>query len=91
MTTLSEVSLAAEEVAEFYIDANKSSFVTEKSVALEYVLLANDDFRDQVIVITEESFEQLTEAEVEQAATESERRARHILIADGEGGPEKNK
>ena len=39
--SISEVSLEADDVSEFY-DANKSSFVTEKSVALEYVLLTND-------------------------------------------------
>ena len=54
---LSEVSLAADDVSEFY-DANKSSFVTEKSVALEYVLMTNDDFRDQVSV-TERTSERL--------------------------------
>ena len=78
---LSEVSLAADDVSEFY-DANKSSFVTEKSVALEYVLLTNDDFRDQVSV-TEEDVRAAYDTEVEQSATESERRARHILITNG--------
>ncbi len=78
---LSEVSLAADDVSEFY-DANKSSFVTEESVALEYVLLTNDDFRDQVSV-TEEDVRAAYDTEVEQSATESERRARHILIANG--------
>ncbi len=78
---LSEVSLEADDVSEFY-DANKSSFVTEKSVALEYVLLTNDDFRDQVSV-TEEDVRAAYDTEVEQSATESERRARHILIANG--------
>ena len=78
---LSEVSLAADDVSEFY-DANKSSFVTEESVALEYVLLTNDDFRDQVSV-TEEDVRAAYDTEVEQSATESERRARHILITNG--------
>ena len=78
---LSEVSLAADDVSEFY-DANKSSFVTEESVALEYVLLTNDDFRDQVSV-TEEDVRAAYDTEVEQSATESERRARHILIGNG--------
>ncbi|MBE58135.1 MAG: hypothetical protein CMD66_01760, partial [Gammaproteobacteria bacterium] len=78
---LSEVSLAAEDVSEFY-DANKSSFVTEEFVALEYVLLTNDDFRDQVSV-SEEDVRAAYEREVEQSATESERRARHILIGNG--------
>ena len=76
---LSEVSLAADDVSEFY-DANKSSFVSEESVALEYVLLTNDDFRDQVSV-TEEDVRAAYDTEVEQSATESERRARHILIS----------
>jgi len=84
---LSEVSLAAEEVAEFY-NTNKNSFVTEESVALEYILLANDDFTDQVVV-TEEDLRTAYDAEVEQSATESERRARHILVADGESALEK--
>ena len=78
---LSEVSLAADDVSEFY-DANKSSFVTEESVALEYVLLTNDDFRDQVSV-TEEDVRAAYDTEVEQSASESERRARHILIGNG--------
>ena len=78
---LSEVSLAADDVSEFY-DANKSSFVSEESVALEYVLLTNDDFRDQVSV-TEEDVRAAYDTEVEQSASESERRARHILIGNG--------
>ena len=75
------------DVSAFY-DANKSSFVTEESVALEYVLLTNDDFRDQVSV-TEEDVRAAYDTEVEQSATESERRARHILIANGGDALEK--
>ena len=84
---LAEVSLAADDVSEFY-DANKSSFVTEESVALEYVLFSTDNFRDQVSV-TKEDVRAAYDTEVEQSATESERRARHILIADGGGALEK--
>ena len=84
---LSEVSLAADDVSEFY-DANKSSFVTEESVALDYVLLSKDDFRDQVSV-TEEDIRAAYDTDVEQSATESERRARHILIANGGGALDK--
>ena len=84
---LSGVSLAPEAVSNFY-DAKKSSFVTEESVILEYVLLANDDFRDQVSV-TDEALRAAYETEVEQSANESERRARHILIASAEGALEK--
>ena len=84
---LSEVSLAADDVSEFY-DANKSNFVTEESVALDYVLLSKDDFRDQVSV-TEEDIRAAYDMDVEQSATESERRARHILIANGEGALDK--
>jgi len=84
---LSRVSLAAEDISNFY-DAKKSSFVTEESVVLEYVVLANDDFRDQVSV-TEEALRAAYETEVEQSANESERRARHILIANGEGALDK--
>ena len=84
---LSGVSLAPEDVANFY-DANKARFETEESVVLEYVVLANDDFRDQVS-ITEEALQASYDTEVEQSANESERRARHILIADSEGALDK--
>ena len=84
---LSEASLAADDVSEFY-DANKISFVTEESVVLDYVLLANDDFRD-LASVTEEDVRAAYDTELEQSATESERRARHILIGNGGGALDK--
>ena len=79
---LSKVSLAEEDISEFY-DENKKSFLTEEAVVVEYVLLGADGFKDQVS-ITDKDLRAAYDEEVEQSATESERRVRHILV--GESG-----
>ena len=63
-----------------HYETNKNSFVTEDSVALEYVLLSADNFQEQV-VITDEDIRAAYEAEVASATSDLERRARHILIS----------
>ena len=53
-----------DEVLSHY-ETNKNSFVTEDSVALEYVLLSADNFQEQV-VITDEDIRAAYDAEVAQ-------------------------
>ena len=84
---LDQVTVDDEEITSFY-DTNSSQFVTDESVALDYVLLSSDDFREQV-TITDDDLRDAYDAEVAQAANESERRARHILIADSDDALEK--
>jgi peptidyl-prolyl cis-trans isomerase D len=84
---LDQVTVDDEEITSFY-DPNSSQFVTDESVALDYVLLSSDDFREQV-TITDDDLRDAYDAEVALAANESERRARHILIADSDDALEK--
>ncbi len=84
---LDQVTIDDEEITSFY-DTNSSQFVTDESVALDYVLLSSGDFREQV-TISDDDLRDAYDAEVAQATNESERRARHILIADGDDALEK--
>lgn len=84
---LDQVTIDGEEIVSFY-DGNTTQFMTNESVALDYVLLSSDDFREQV-TISDDDLRNAYDAEVAQAANESERRARHILIAEGDDALEK--
>ncbi|MEE2820562.1 MAG: SurA N-terminal domain-containing protein [Pseudomonadota bacterium] len=76
---VSQMSVNDDEVITHY-ETNKNSFVTEDSVALEYVLLSANNFQEQV-VITDEDIRAAYDAEVASATSDLERRARHILIS----------
>ncbi len=76
---VSQISVSEDEVTSHY-ETNKNSFVTEDSVALEYVLLNANNFQEQV-VITDEDIRAAYDAEVASATSDLERRARHILIS----------
>lgn len=84
---LDQVTVNNEEIASFY-DRNSTQFLTDESVALDYVLLSSDDFREKV-TISDDDLRDAYDAEVAQAANETERRARHILIAEGDGAIKK--
>ena len=79
---VSQMSVSDDEVLSHY-ETNKNSFVTEDSVALEYVLLSADNFQEQV-VITDEDIRAAYDAEVASATSDLERRARHILISSAD-------
>ena len=79
---VSQMSVSDDEVISHY-ETNKNSFVTEDSVALEYVLLSADNFQEQV-VITDEDIRAAYDAEVASATSDLERRARHILISSAD-------
>ena len=68
------MSLAADDVSEFMTPIK--AVLYRKNLSRSNMLLTNDDFRDQVSV-TEEDVRAAYDTEVEQSATESERRARH--------------
>ena len=76
---VSQMSVSDDEVTSHY-ETNKNSFVTQDSVALEYVLLSADNFQEQVF-ITDEDIRTAYDAEVASATSDLERRARHILIS----------
>ena len=79
---VSQMSVSDDEVLSHY-KTNKNSFVTEDSVALEYVLLSADNFQEQV-VITDQDIRAAYDAEVASATSDLERRARHILISSAD-------
>lgn len=79
---ISQMTVSDHEVTSHY-ETNKNSFVTEDSVALEYVLLSADNFQEQV-VITDEDIRTAYDAEVASATSDLERRARHILISSAD-------
>ena len=79
---IDQVSVSTDEVATYYA-SNKNAFVTEESVAVDYVLLSAGDFQDQV-VITNEDVRAAYDSEVVTAANDTERRARHILISSSD-------
>ena len=76
---VSQMSVNDDEVITHY-ETNKNSFVTEDSIALEYVILSANNFQEQV-VITDEDIRAAYDAEVASATSDLERRARHILIS----------
>ena len=80
--------LISEDAIESFYEANQSGFYSEESVALDYVVLSSEDFKDKV-KITDGDVLEAYDAEIESASQDLERRARHILIADGEGSFEK--
>lgn len=80
--------LVGDSAIESFYEANQSRFYSEEAVALDYVVLNADVFRSQV-AITEGDVLAAYEGEVEAASKDTERRARHILIADGEDAFEK--
>ena len=79
---LDQVTVSDDDVATYY-EANKNSLVTEESVALDYVLLSASDFQDQV-TITDDDVRAAYDSEVATAANDTERRARHILMASSD-------
>lgn len=81
------VSITEDAIAARY-EANSASYQELEAVALEYVTLSIDDFRDDVVV-TDADVRAAYDVESETAAQETERRARHILIADSEDALER--
>ncbi|RZO76212.1 MAG: hypothetical protein EVA61_02395 [Litorivicinaceae bacterium] len=79
---IDQVSVSTDEVATYYA-SNNNAFVTEESVAVDYVLLSADDFQEQVL-ITHEDVRAAYDSEVVTAANDTERRARHILISSSD-------
>ena len=79
---IDQVTVSTDEVATYYA-SNKNAFVTEESVAVDYVLLSAGDFQDQVL-ITNEDVRAAYDSEVVTAANDTERRARHILISSSD-------
>jgi len=79
---MDQVSVSNDDINSYY-ESNKNSFVTEESVALDYVVLSATDFQEQV-AITDEDVRAAFESEVAAAANDTERRARHILIASSD-------
>ena len=74
-----QVTVSDDDVVTYY-EANKNSFVTEESVALDYVLLSATNFQDQA-AITDDDVRAAYDSEAATAANDAERRARHILVA----------
>ena len=79
---MDQVSVSNDDMTAYY-ESNKNSFVTEESVALDYVVLSATDFQDQV-AITDEDVKAAYDSEVAVASNDTERRARHILIASSD-------
>ncbi|NCW73858.1 MAG: hypothetical protein EBW06_04600 [Gammaproteobacteria bacterium] len=79
---MDQVSVSNDDITTYY-DSNKNSFVTEESVALDYVVLSAADFQDRV-AITDEDVKAAYDSEVAAATNDTERRARHILIASSD-------
>jgi peptidyl-prolyl cis-trans isomerase D len=84
---IDQVSVTDDEVSTYY-EANRGDFVTEESVALDYVLLSALDFEEQV-ELTDDDIRAAYDSEVASASEESERRARHILVATSDDALEK--
>ncbi len=84
----SKAILVTEEAIQSFYEAGSPNFYTEESVAIDYISLSADQFRDQV-VISDADLSSTYKAETEVASQDIERRARHILIADGDGASEK--
>lgn len=80
--------LVSDDAIKSFYEANQSGFYSEESVALDYVVLSSEDFKDQVKINDGDVLEAY-DAEIKSASQDLERRARHILIADGEGAFEK--
>ena len=80
--------LVSDDAIKSFYEANQSSFYSKESVALDYVVLSSEDFKDQV-KINDRDLLEAYDAEIKSASQDLERRARHILIADGEGAFEK--
>lgn len=76
---LDSVSVADDEIEAFY-EQNADRFLTEESVALEYVELRLDDVAGEVSV-DDAMVRDYYEANAERFSTEEQRHARHILIA----------
>ncbi|HSG65318.1 MAG TPA: SurA N-terminal domain-containing protein, partial [Gammaproteobacteria bacterium] len=72
------VEVTDEQVAEYY-DTNRSQYMTEESVDLEYIELLASDLASSVEV-TEEALREYYEQEQSRFTTEEQRRARHILF-----------
>lgn len=79
MSTI-EVSVSDADIEASYA-ANTARYQRPEAVVIDYVTLSVDDFRDD-ITITESDVRAAYDAEVAQAATETERRARHILVSE---------
>ncbi len=79
---MDQVAVSNDDITSYY-ESNKNAFVTEESVALDYVVLSAADFQDQV-AITDEDVQAAYDSEVAAAANDTERRARHILIASAD-------
>ena len=80
--------LVSDDAIKSFYEANQSGFYSKESVALDYVVLSSEDFKDQV-KINDRDLLEAYDAEIKSASQDLERRARHILIADGEGAFEK--
>jgi peptidyl-prolyl cis-trans isomerase D len=79
---MDQVSVSNDDMTTYY-ESNKNSFVTEESVALDYVVLSAADFQDRV-AITDEDVRAAYDSEIAAATNDTERRARHILIASSD-------
>ena len=79
---MDQVSVSNEDTTTYY-ESNKNLFVTEESVALDYVVLSAADFQDRV-AITDADLQAAYDSEVAAATNDTERRARHILIANSD-------
>ena len=76
-------SVDDEAIAAHY-DANQASYQTTETVDIEYVELALADIAAS-IEVTDDALREMYEQERERFQTAEERRARHILIAVGDG------
>jgi len=72
------MTVSDEEVASFY-EANKSEYLTQEKVSIEYITLSVDDFMDSVDVAESDVVQQY-EQEVQQITASFEREAAHIMI-----------
>lgn len=84
----SKAILVSDEAIQSFYEAGSPNFYTEKSVAIDYISLSAEHFRDQVI-ISDADLSSAYEAETQAASQDIERRARHILIANGDGASQK--
>lgn len=85
---LPETMTVSDDEISAYYEENKSAYLTNEKVSIEYISMSVDDFLDAVEV-AEEDIEQQYQQEVNQISGASEREAAHIMIENGSDEAEK--